>query len=102
MSRRLVDFDPITGIAHYSEWSELDDALRFTAVQDATAITDFNRMQANEAPARFGDFAHVARLPMPLYFKLKAEGIIDDKKRLQAWLRDPDNRAFLVRSGKII
>jgi hypothetical protein len=102
MSRRLVDFDPFTGIAHYSEWNELDDAIRFTAVQDADNIIDFNKWQRSQAPARFGDMAHVARIPMPLFQKLWEQGIIQDKKRFMAWCRDPDNRAFLVRDGKVI
>lgn len=102
MSRRLVDFDPVSGIAHYSEWNDIDDALRYHAVQNVDSILDFNRMQANEAPARFGDLAPVARIPMTLWTKLKREGIIDDEKAMRRWLRDPDNRHFLLRSGKIV
>jgi len=102
MSRRLIDFDPVSGVAHYSEWNEIDDALRYTAVQDADLILAANKIDRDHAPARFGDFAKVASIPLPLFFKLKAEGIIDDRKRLMAWLRDPDNQMFLCRSGTII
>jgi len=103
MTRRLVDFDPASGIAHYSEWDELDDAIRYTAVQETQDILDFNAAQAAEAPARFGaGLAPVARIPMPMWTLLKSMGIIDDRKALERWLRDPDHRKYLVRSGKII
>jgi len=103
MSRRLVDFDPASGIAHYSEWGELDDALRYTAVQETDGILELNALQASNASARFGDgLTPVARIPMVLWTLLKSLGIIDDRKALERWLRDPDHRKYLVRSGKII
>jgi hypothetical protein len=98
MSRRLVDFDPLSGIAHYSEWSELDDALRYTAVQDADNIVDFNRFLASEAPSRHGDgLTLAARIPMTLWTQLKQAGIIDDPARMKRWLADSNNRKWLVR-----
>src|SRR5882672_12725466 len=100
MSRRLVDFDPLTGIAHYSEWGELDDALRFTAVQDADAIVAANQAEAAENRP-FGELAKVASIPLPLFQTLWQQGVIQDKKKFMRWCRDPDNRMFLTRSGKI-
>jgi hypothetical protein len=98
MSRRLVDYDPVSGIAHFSEWSDLDDAIRFTAVQDADPITDHNAYLRSVAPKRHGDgMTHMLKLPMPLWTLLKSVGILDDKVALQRWMADPDHRKFLVR-----
>ena len=98
----LVDFDPFTGIAHYSMWDELADEMHFIADQNADPIIKANKAEANETPQRFGDMAKVASIPLPLFYDLKRRGIIDDRKKLMAWLRDPDNRFFLTRSGKIV
>ena len=98
MSRRLVDYDPVSGIAHYSEWNELDDALRFHAVQDADPITDFNAYLRSVAPSRHGDgLTHVAKIPMPLWTLLNSVGLFDDKVALRRWLDDPAHRKWLVR-----
>jgi hypothetical protein len=43
----------------------------------------------------------VASIPLPLYFDLKAKGIIDDQKKFKEWLNDSDNRHFRMRPGKI-
>ena len=99
--KRLVDFDPFTGIAHYSMWDELADAMHFIAVQDADAILDRNKAEAAEANRHYGDIGHVARIPMPLYMELCRKGIAHDRKKFTEWLNDPDNRFFRTRPGTV-
>lgn len=37
---------------------------------------------------RWGDVRKIFSIPLPLYFDLKAKGVIDDQKKLWAWLKD--------------
>jgi hypothetical protein len=43
----------------------------------------------------------VASIPESIYFKLKAEGKLDDPVYMKKWLNDPDNRFFRVRPGQV-
>jgi hypothetical protein len=98
MAKRLVDYDPFTGIAHYVEWGDLDDALHYTAEQEADPIIEQNKLEASMAPARHGDgLTKVGSIPLTLWAELKRKGIIDDKKKLLAWLADPDHSKFRCR-----
>jgi hypothetical protein len=97
--RRLFAVDPMTGTAHYVDYDENGDTLRFIEEVNVDALIELNRQMYNEAPTGWNDGATVARLPMPLRMKLKAEGILDDPKRWAAWLNDPDNRAWRIRPG---
>ncbi len=48
-----------------------------------------------------GEWHHVASIPEALYYKLKAEGKLDDEAYMKKWLNDADNRFFRVRPGKV-
>jgi hypothetical protein len=97
--RRLLRVDPDTGTAQYVEYDDNDDTFRFVQEVDHLAVADFNRRQYVEPNARFGDGQRVATLPMPLWLKLFQEGVLDDPRRLSAWLNDPDHRDFRTRPG---
>ena len=99
--RRLLGVDPLTGTAQYVDYDENEDAFRYHQVVEADPITDFNRLLFNDAPQRWGDMQRVASLPMVLWLKLKRDGVLDDPKRLAAWLNDPDNAAFRTRPGRV-
>ena len=49
----------------------------------------------------WGEWSKVASIPMPLYYRLKRDGIADDPKRMKAWLNDADNRFFRTRPGRV-
>jgi hypothetical protein len=38
---------------------------------------------------------------MALFYKLKQQGIIDDPKKMKAWLNDRDNQLFRTRAGRV-
>jgi hypothetical protein len=38
---------------------------------------------------------------MYIYYDLQRRGILQDEKRLKAWLNDPENRVFRTRPGKV-
>jgi hypothetical protein len=43
-------------------------------------------------PTWQGEWHHVASIPEALYYKLKAEGKLDDEAYMKKWLNDPDNQ----------
>jgi len=61
-----------------------------------------HRFNSFDERARWADdMNHVAQIPMPIYFQLKDQGILDDDKRFRAWLNDRDNNVFRTRPGKV-
>jgi hypothetical protein len=48
-----------------------------------------------------GEWHLVASIPEALYYKMKAEGKIDDQAYMKRWLNDPDNQFFRTRPGKV-
>lgn len=60
-----------------------------------------NSFNNTDERARWGDIAHVARIPVTVYHHLKKSGIADDPKRMKTWLNDRDNRLFRMRAGRV-
>ena len=99
--KRVIDYDPQTGISHVLYTDESDGVSRYVAEQDTSFLLDFNRKLANEAGKKFGEWAKVASLPMALFMDLKQKGILDDSKAFKRWLNDPDNRYFRTHEGRL-
>ena len=59
------------------------------------------RSLQNEARSGWGEGQRVASIPAVIWEDLIRRGIAGDKKKLKAWLNDPDNRAFRTRLGKV-
>lgn len=104
MRKRLFDFDPVTRTTEYFYYDEDTDRFTIQTQQDVTDLVESNKAEFNAAPehGRFrGDMHKVASIPLNVYFDLKAKGILDDEKKLRAWLNDPDNRFFRTRPGRV-
>jgi len=105
--RRVLDFDPHTGIKHnfVYEAGETPSQDRFVieTTQDVSDIIARNRASANDVDKHkpWGEWSKVASLPLSIYYDLKQQGILDDKKRFKKWLNDPDNKYFRTRGGRI-
>src|SRR5690242_13888418 len=99
--RRLVSVDSFTGTAQYVDYDENDDVFRYHQEHEAQPLVDHNRQLFNDAADRWGDMQRVASLPMVLWLKLKQDGILDDSRKIRAWLNDPDNAAFRTRPGRM-
>ena len=100
----VIDVDREMGTLtrfHYSPTDE--DAFTIETVQRVDPIVDLNKFQYNatDERARFGDTAHVARIPLVVWEDLRKRGIADDEKKLGAWLNDPANRCFRTRPGRV-
>lgn len=103
MSKRLFDYDPVTGTTkwwHYD--ADRDEATIETVFNIEDVIEENKRQYASvDERAKWGEWSKVASIPMPLYHRLKRDGVIDDEKKLKAWINDPDNRFFRTRPGRV-
>jgi len=105
--KRNLSFDPMSGISTdftYEAGESLsDDHFVISTSQDVTKIIEANKRSEKEVDARqkWGEFSKVASIPLSIYYDLKKQGIIDDKKRFKRWLNDRDNKLFRTRGGTI-
>ena len=101
--RRLLSKNPETGIAQYYVSDPMEGKFRLETVQNVTPFIEAAKQQFNSTDerARWGEWAHVATVPLSVMMHLKKSGIADDPKRFKHWLNDRDNRMFRVRPGKV-
>jgi hypothetical protein len=86
-----------------------EDKIVLRHQQDVSSILDANkRAQADSIGQRFGDFAHVARIPDVVVMEWKEKYGInvmapspEDKIRIVALLNDPDYAYLRVRGGRL-
>lgn len=99
MTRRLLDFDPLTRESVYFEMK--DNVVELTHHQDDDFIIQANKMMANDDEyTRSGikeNWWHYARIPNTVAFKwLKEEGIDifnrEHRKKVFSKLNDPEYR----------
>lgn len=99
-----MDDDPITGVRKIHHYDPVTDGSVIETRHDVTALVEMNKALANGVDERAGwkgDLHRVASIPMALFYSLKADGVIDDPKRMKAWLNSSDNRVFRTRPGRI-
>lgn len=108
MSKRLLDYDPLTGITQWFHMDDTDDSFVIQNEQDVTEIVELNKLQANHFSSgkdTWGDgFDHrtkVASIPLNIYMDLKQRGILRDPAAFKRWLNDGSNAAFRTRPGTI-
>lgn len=102
MSERLLDENNMVGIKRYFSYDETADSYTIRTQQDVTDLVEANKAAANVASSDWkGDMHKVASIPLNVYYDLKRRGILDDPKRLKAWLNDPDNRFFRTKLGRV-
>lgn len=102
--RRLFSRNALTGITEWFTYDEDTDQVYMTAEQDVTRLTDVNVAAQNEVAERsmkWGEFAHVATIPMSIYAEWLLKGRDKDPDFIKRWLNDRDNRKFRVRLGRV-
>src|SRR5215831_2311072 len=97
----FLGVDPMTGAVHYVTYDYSDDSFTCSSEVAVTALLERNQRLYNDAPARFGEIADVAGLPLLLQLKLEQEGIWSDPKAKAKWLNDIDHRKFRTRPGRV-
>lgn len=91
--RRVMQFNPA------ETNSREGGAIHFLAEQDVDVLLAANRRDA-EIDQRKNTFRHVCRMPLSVWERACREGWQNDDAAIERWMRDPDNRAFLV-NGKL-
>lgn len=103
MSKKLFDYDPLTGTTKWWHYDADRDEATIETVFNIEDIIEENKKQyaSVDERAKWGEWSKVASIPMPLYSRLKRDGIVDDPKKMKAWINDPDNRFFRTRPGRV-
>lgn len=98
MTKKVFDYDPLTGITTY--WHVKGNGEYVVEkVQDVSKLADWNRRQYNDTPKKHGDLNKVASIPLSVYYELKRQGIADDPVALKKWLNDSNNQVFRTRAS---
>jgi len=103
MAKRLLSENQMTGTKTYHDYDASSDQSVITTSADVTDIIESNKAQFNDTDerARYGDMSKVASIPMNVYFDLKKRGILNDQKKMKAWLNDSENKYFRTRPGRV-
>jgi hypothetical protein len=101
--KKLFDKDDALGITRIWHYDADKDEATIETRQDVSQIIEENKQEYAQIDerARWGEWTRVASIPMSIYFKMKAEGKLDDEAYMKRWLNDPDNKYFRTRSGEV-
>ena len=77
MSKRLLDFDPITGLKQFHDYDASEDRTVISYEQDVQPILDRNKELQNSASGPMGDMCHVASIPSSVQLKWLIEHGVD-------------------------
>lgn len=77
MARRILDFDPLTGITTYFDYDHVDEKMHITEVQDVNAVLDsVTSLRNNDDYSKQGikdDMWHYARLPLTILMEIETK-----------------------------
>ncbi len=108
MPRRLLDWDPLTGVATYHTYDHASKTTTIEEWQDVEPILEFNKRLAIESDTGKqikNSWLHYATIPIGVQYKwlreeglnIHAKGAID---RVLKKLRDPDWRYLKTTTGR--
>lgn len=103
MSKKFVAHDPLFGVTNY--FHALGDGKYVSEdVVDIAPTKDLNKALFNDADKGWKKDAnnHIASIPLPIYFQLKRQGIVEDRKKFLKWIQDADNAVFRVKPGRLV
>jgi hypothetical protein len=105
MSKRILDYDPVTGITQWFHFDESTGDMGLQTRQDVTAVIEGTKGVFNSTDERKpwkGDVHKVASIPMVIYSELaKISNNFKDQRVVRKWLNNPDNRVFRTRPGRV-
>ncbi len=101
--KKLFDKDDALGITRIWHYDADTDKATIETRQDVSKIIEENKQEYAQIDenARWGEWTRVASIPMSIYFKLKAEGKLDDEAYMKRWINDPENKYFRTRPGEV-
>lgn len=104
---RILDDGKESGMVETFFFDPTDNSFTIETSQDVTPYLDVAHALDTSAPARWGEWSHVAIIPNVILTQLIRQGIlgpggaIQDDQRFRAWLNDRDNQAFRTRPGTV-
>lgn len=103
IDKRILDYDPMTGVTEYFYYDSDEDKCIIQQVQNTDVIVEQNKslLAQSSKHDRYGEWSKVASIPMTIWADLNAKGIIRDKDAFRKWLNDPDNKYFRTREGRV-
>ena len=101
MAKQYLDFDPMTGVAHWVDTDEETGITTYGSDQDVDTIIETNKAEFNNDHGRWGEWTHVASIPMSLYMAWEREGILTDQEEIKRRLNNPELRFFRTRPGNL-
>lgn len=63
-ARRLLDYDPLTGVKSFHQYHDDTDTFTIETEQDCAPILDHNKALKNEGVNKKSDMWHAASIPM--------------------------------------
>jgi hypothetical protein len=101
--KKLFDKDDVTGITKIWHYDAEKDEATIETLQDVAPIIEMNKIDQTQSgnTGWKGEWHHVARIPLSVFYKLKAEGKLDDEAYMKRWLNDSENRFFRVKEGQV-
>jgi hypothetical protein len=104
IEKKLFDVNVQQGITRHWHYNTDTDEVTIQTQQDVTDVIEANKAIYNSVDEKAnwtGEWHLVASIPEALYYKMKAEGKIDDQEYMKRWLNDSDNQFFRTRPGKV-
>lgn len=102
MSRRLLDYDPASGLKEWFTYDEANDSFAITYEQDVTSVLDANKAEQAEGFDRRNDVWHAARVPVGIQYEwLVKHGVNiwnkNHREGVKRLLNDPEYRWLRVK-----
>ena len=103
--KRVLDYDPATGITQWFHFDEITGDIGLETQQDVEAVIEGTKGAFNQIDERApwkGDVHKVASIPMVIYHQLAMiSNNFKDQRVIRKWLNDKDNRVFRTRPGRL-
>lgn len=101
MSKMILDYDPLTAMSHWVDTDEETGITSYGVDQNVDLILDWNKALYNDDHGKWGEWAHVASIPMAMFLEWEREGILQDQDKLKQKINDPEFLYFRTRPGAV-
>lgn len=103
MGRRLLDYDPMTGLKTFHQYDETEDKTVVSYEQDCELLIDRNKAMQAENTGPMGDMVHVASVPMVIQMEWMTKYGVDINNKdhmpgVKRLLNSADYRYLKVRN----
>lgn len=107
--KRLLDYDPLTGITQYHHYDPITKTTTIETIQDVEPFLEMNKSMQNDIEySRQGmknEFWHAATIPVLVQYQWLKEGIDlfdkEDWPKVRAKLNDPNWRLLRTSLGRV-